>query len=354
MRKTALSNKNITAGLRREVSKKLLAVILLFLLFFLILVGITVGSADLQVAEVCKILLKSLPLLGEGFDFPVDPLDQRIVLHLRLPRIILSILVGAALSVSGVIFQALFGNPLAEPYVLGTSAGAALGAAIALVFKLNSVPLLAFFSALGATALVFGISRVGKRVPITILLLSGITLGSLLSALTSMMMFLHKEEMQSIFVFTMGGFSTGRWTDLYGMLPYICVGMVIVLLCLRDLDLLLLGEEKAHQLGVDLPRLQMALVFSASLLVAAAVSVSGVIGFVGLVAPHIIRLIVGPEHKALCPLSALAGGVFLLAADTVARTIFSPIELPVGIITSLMGAPFFLYLLRRKKGSGLF
>ncbi|HEY8344558.1 MAG TPA: iron ABC transporter permease [Bacillota bacterium] len=354
MRGITVKDEHIETGQKRAAHKKLTAVVLLLCLSILIPVAIVVGSADLRVLEVCKILLKSLPLVGERFPFPVDPFAQTIILNLRLPRIILSILVGAALSVSGVIFQAFFGNPLAEPYVLGTSAGAALGVALAFFFKFSSAPLSAFFGALGATVLVYGFSRVGKKVPITVLLLSGIALGSLLSAVTSLLMLLHKEEHLKVLIFTMGGFPTGDWSKVTGILPYLCVGAIIVLLHLRDLDLLLLGEEKAHQLGVDLPQLQIILVFSASLLVAAAVSASGIIGFVGLMVPHLMRLIVGPEHKSLFPLSALAGGVFLLAADTVGRTVFSPLELPVGIITALTGAPFFLYLLRRKRGSGLF
>jgi|SRR5690554_731196 len=335
---------------------------LFFALALLVLCGIMVGSANLRIDTILKTLAKSLPLVGERLEFKVNEFDQMIILQLRLPRIILALLVGAGLSMAGVVFQALFRNPLAEPFVIGTSSGAAFGAALAIVFQinlglvtlgpfsLNSLPLLAFAGALGTTLLVYRLAKVGGKPRITLLLLAGIAVSTFISSLTSTLMILNKEDLQRIILFTMGGFSTGRWSDVFNILPYVLLTMVFLSSYSRELDILLLGEEKAHQLGVNLEQLQKILVFSASLLVAATVSAGGVIGFVGLVVPHMTRLLVGAEHKVLLPLSALAGGVFLLLADTIARTVIAPVELPVGIITSLMGAPFFLYLLRKKKG----
>jgi iron complex transport system permease protein len=331
--------------------------ILFVMLALMILVALSVGSVHYSLWNVFTVLTaKPLTLLGAHFSQNIDRTAQKIILELRLPRTILALLVGAALSVAGVIFQGLFRNPMAEPYVIGTSSGASLGATIAFVLGLkftflqvSAVPALAFAGALLTTVLVYNLARIGRRIPMSALLLVGIAVSAFLSAIISMMMMLHREEMYNIISWSLGGFTSGRWIHVIIILPYFLFGIFITMRYTRELDIMLLGEEKAQQLGVNSNRLQKILIFSASLLVAAAVSVSGTIGFVGLVIPHIVRLLVGPNHRYLLPASALAGANFLLIADTVARTVIIPMELPVGIITAFVGAPFFIYLLKQRR-----
>ena len=286
--------------------------------------------------------------------FPLDSFQAKILLDLRLPRILLALMVGAALAVAGVLFQGLFRNPLADPYILGTSSGAALGATIAVLsranyrfFGLSARPLFAFVGAIVATALVYSLGRMGKRPALTIMLLAGIAVGAFFSALTSLLLFFHQEELGKIMFWMMGGFSYARWAEVRIVLPYLVGAFLYSWSLARQLNLLLLGEEKAHQLGLAVEEFQRRIVITASVLVAAAVSVSGAIGFIGMVAPHIVRLLIGPDHRFLLPASALAGGLLLLLADTLARTLLSPVELPVGVLTSFIGGPFFLYLLHK-------
>ena len=344
---------------RKGWSKGILFGGLLLLLFSLMGLALTVGPAGLSFATVVNGVAGRLPGLRGLFPGELGIIEEKILFEIRLPRIILSVLVGMALATAGAVYQGLFRNPMADPYVLGASSGAALGATIGFaVFSgrhfssLSPVSVLAFAGALLATVLVYNLARVGRRVSLTVLLLAGIAVSTFLSSLTSMLMILQGTEMQRIVFWLMGGFSAGRWSHVFDILPFIFLGFGAVMLYARDLNLMLLGEEKAHQLGVNIPRLRVVLAFSASLLVAAAVSVSGIIGFAGLVVPHMLRLVTGPDHRRLIPVSALAGGVFLLAADTVARTILAPTELPVGVITAFLGAPFFIYLLRKGKKAG--
>lgn len=332
---------------------------LLIFLVGLIFVTLTIGSAKLGLSEVMRVIAAKLPVIGEYYRGEIDPIDQKIILEIRLPRIILAVMVGSALSVTGVIFQGLFRNPMADPYVLGTSSGAALGATLAVVLNsnltllgLSSRPIFAFVGAMLATVLVYNIARVGTKPSITVLILAGIAVSAFLSAITSLLLFFRQEEMGRIIFWMMGGFSYCRWSEVKMILPYLLIGLLYTGRFSRELNLLLLGEEKAHQLGLEVGRLQKRLIFAAAFLVAAAVSVSGVIGFVGLVVPHIIRLLIGPDHRSLLPVSAVAGGIFLLIADTLARIIISPAELPVGVLTSFVGGLFFIYLLRKSKRAG--
>jgi iron complex transport system permease protein len=298
----------------------------------------------------------SLQLGPVRIHFPLDPLQRKVLLDLRLPRVILAMMVGAALAVTGVLFQGLFRNPLADPYILGTSSGAALGATIAVFSNgslrlggLSTRPLSAFAGALLATALVYALGRTGNRWTPTIMLLAGIAVSAFFSALTSILLFFRQEEMGRIIFWMMGGFSYARWTEVKMILPYLAVAFLLSRSFARQLNLLLLGEEKAHQLGLEVAVFQRGVVFTASILVAVAVSVSGSIGFVGMVAPHLVRLLIGPDHRYLLPASALAGGLLLLGADSLARTILSPVELPVGVLTALIGGPFFFYLLKKSR-----
>ena len=324
------------------------------LLLVLAFLALSAGSSDLGMRQVVEIAAASIPGVGTFLAPRVDPLDRQILLFLRMPRIILSIMVGGALAIAGAVFQGLFRNPMADPYVLGTSSGAALGATLAYaarldysLFGLNAVSLAAFVGAFLTTLLVYNLARTGRRVPPTVLLLGGMAVSLLLASVISLIMIFQRQEMYRIVLWLMGGFSTCRWIHVGAVFPYVVLGLGLTSVFARDLNALLLGEEKAQQLGVDSQRLQLVLALAASMLVTAAVSISGIIGFVGLVVPHAVRLMCGPDHRGLIPLSALCGGIFLLVADTAARTVLAPVELPVGIVTSLLGVPLFVYLLKR-------
>jgi len=328
------------------------------LLSLCILAGLmlTAGSAKLGFWQVIRMLLHRLPVVGPGIPVSASQAEQIIVFTIRLPRVILAIIVGGALASAGVVFQGLFRNPMAEPYVIGVSSGAALGATLAFTLHLNinlmglsSVPVMAFTGGLATTAIVYNLGRVGRQVPLTVLLLAGIAVGSFMSAVNSILMIFNREEIHEIVFWLMGGFSARGWEHVQAAFPYIAIGLVFITAHVDDLNIMLLGEEKAQQLGLNINRVQLVLISAASLVTAAAVSVSGIIGFVGLIIPHTVRLIIGPDHRFLLPAAALLGGIFLLLADTLARTVVSPMELPVGVITSLAGAPFFLYLLRKNR-----
>jgi iron complex transport system permease protein len=265
----------------------------------------------------------------------------RLLLDLRLPRIVLAIVTGAGLCTAGASFQGTFRNPLAEPYLLGVSAGAALGATIAIVWRplaalgIYTLPLLAF----------------GGHTHSASLLLSGVAVGSTLTAILSFFMVSTERDLHTVVVWLMGGLSAATWDKVYITLPVVATGFVYMMLMARRMNLLLMGEERARELGVDSQRTRRNLMIVASIVTAAAVAFSGLIGFIGLMVPHIMRLLVGPDHRRLIPASALFGALLLLLADTVARTAMAPAEIPVGIITAAVGGPFFLYLLRRRKGA---
>ena len=256
--------------------------------------------------------------------------------------------------------QGLLRNPMADPYVLGVSAGASVGAAIAFLLVSNFgwkysatlTPLLAFVGAVAAVYMVYSIARVGNHVPIMTLLLSGIALNTVLSAILSLLMYFSGDQLHVLIYWLMGSFNSRSWAHVAAILPYLGVGLVLAVYSARDLNALSLGEEAAATLGVPVERTKRLLLLASTLLTAGAVAVSGIIGFVGLVIPHITRLLFGPDHRLLLPASALLGGTFLVIADLLARTLIANIELPVGIITSLCGGPFFLYLLRRKGREG--
>ncbi len=313
-------------------------------------VALTIGPAKLPLGQVLGMIASRLSPLAVLMEPDWTGADELILFEIRLPRIILAALVGGALAAAGTVFQGLFRNPMADPYVVGISAGADLGATIAHIAHLP-VPLLAFSWGLGTTLLVYQLGRVGSKTAGTVLLLAGIVVGAFMSAINSFLMVMNREEISQITVWLMGGLSSRGWDHLRGALPYFILGFALIAFFARDLNVMVLGEDRAYQLGIELERVQKMLVAGASLLTAAAVSVSGIIGFVGLIVPHTVRLLIGPDHRWLLPASCLGGGLFLLIADTLARTLLDPMELPVGIITSMAGAPFFLHLLLKKKQS---
>jgi len=282
---------------------------------------------------------------------------RTILVRLRLPRIVLGLVVGGALGMAGGVFQGLLRNPMADPYLVGISAGAGFGAVMAMLFGWNftilglgTLPFLAFAGALLTVFTVYQMARVGGRVPVTSFLLAGVAVGFFLNAIMSLMMVGMGRDLHRVFYWLMGTFSGRGWSELNLLLPYFILGLLLVLWQLRNLNLLVLGEEAALHLGVNVERTKLVLITGASLLTASAVAVSGLIGFVGLIVPHIMRLLIGPDHRFLVPFCGLAGGVFLMWGDTLARSLFPPLEIPVGIITALAGGPFFLYLLRRHQG----
>jgi iron complex transport system permease protein len=328
----------------------IISILLSLLLILVILVSITLGSVNVPPFRSIRILFQSLVgLKGTGSDT-----ERTIILSLRLPRAILAGLVGAGLSVSGATFQALLRNPLADPYLLGVSSGAAVGAIIAILLGLGTfsfgLPLASFLGALLTILLVFYFGRQDGKIHPHTLLLAGVITGSFLSAL--IMFFIsvsQREELHTIIFWLMGDFSFSSARVILIIFPYILLGVVLLYLRSRHLNLILSGEENAVQLGVDVEKLKLISYLSASLITAASVSACGLIGFVGLIVPHSVRLIFGPDHRLLIPSAALLGASFLVASDTLARTLLAPIELPVGVITAAFGGPFFIYLLRTKK-----
>jgi iron complex transport system permease protein len=320
-----------------------------------VLTAVIVGAAGLSPAETLRALGG---LLRHGADATGDypSWAPRVLLDLRLPRIVLALLVGMALSTAGASFQGIFRNPLAEPYLLGVSAGAGLGATIAIVLRpldalgIYGLPLLAFVGAVLAAFLVYRVATFGGQTGGAALLLSGVAVGSTLTAIMSFLMVSTERDLHTVVTWLMGGLSAASWNKVYITLPVVGAGFVYMMISSRRMNLLLMGEERARELGIDAQRTRRNLMVVAALTTAAAVAFSGLIGFIGLMVPHIMRLLVGPDHRRLLPASALFGALLLLLADTVARTVMSPSEIPVGIITAATGGPFFLYLLRSRKG----
>ena len=321
--------------------------------------ALTLGPERLSGAVIWKALLDHFRP-----DRGLDSTAQTIVWELRAPRIVLGILVGGALAGSGAVYQALFRNPMADPYIIGVSSGAALGAVlhITLVESLAPQspfswlirlprPLYAFVLASAVVAIVYRLSLRHGRAHATTLLLTGLAMSSLLSAVLSLLLAFAAggARLSEAIFWLMGGLQDRPWHDVIGVAPAILFGLTVSLLCARPLNLMLLGEETAQQLGVSPEVIRRGLIGAASLAAAAAVSVSGIIGFVGLIIPHIVRRIWGPDHRVLLPASILCGAGFLVLADSLARTLLSPQEIPVGIITAMTGAPFFLAILSRRR-----
>ena len=273
--------------------------------------------------------------------------------NLRLPRILLAAMTGAALSVCGAAYQSIFRNPLTDPYVLGVSSGASLGAAIAILLGLEAYLLgvgsCALITGLLTIVVIYRIASIGNRMHTTTLLLTGVCLTFLISALVSFLMVLHQDKMDSIIFWTMGSFASATWMDVLLVAPGVVVGTGVVLYYCRDLYLLLAGSEAAQSMGVEVEKVKKILLVVTTLMVAFCVSASGVIGFVGLVVPHCMRLLLGPDNRRVVPYSILAGALFLLLCDTLARTVLMPAELPVGSLTAMVGAPLFIYLLYKNK-----
>ncbi len=315
------------------------------------------GAVTIPLPDILKMTLNKVAF----FHFPVTwrAVDETIIFQIRLPRVVGGALIGAALATAGVLFQGLLRNPMADPYIIGTSAGAALGATIAMILPINLaflgfglVPMAAFVGALTTVILVYNLARVGGKTPLISMLLAGFVVSSLLGAIIAFIMSMSDRlnlDLRSVYAFLMGHVSVNNWGQIAVAAPLVIGGIIAARFFALRLNAFALGEEGAAYLGIDVERDKMLILALGSLLTAAAVSISGLIGFVGLVIPHTVRLSLGPDHRLLLPISALAGASFLVIADLLARTLLTPAEIPVGVITALIGAPFFLYLLRRSR-----
>jgi iron complex transport system permease protein len=328
----------------------LVSALLSLLLVLVAFLSLSLGSVRIPFLRSVQILFRSLL----GFEGTGDETERAILLSLRVPRAVVAGLVGAGLSVSGATFQALLRNPLADPYVLGVSSGAAVGAIIAILAGLATfpagIPLASTAGALLTILVVFYFGRQDGKIHPNTLLLAGVITSSFLSSLIMFFISIsQREELHTILFWLMGDFSFASREVIWIVLPYVLLGILFLTFRSRHLNLILSGEESAVQLGVDVERLKLLSYLFASLITAASVSVCGLIGFVGLIVPHSVRLIFGPDHRLLIPASALVGASFLVLSDTLARTILAPIELPVGVVTAVFGGPFFVYLLRTRK-----
>ena len=344
-----------------KLKKKKLAVLVCLILLFLVMVifaSIT-GAAKIDPLNSIKIIISRLPFIGNGIDLTDIPQSQvAIIGNIRLPRILLAFVVGFGLSVVGVAMQGMLKNPMADPFIIGTSSGAAFGAAIAIVLKLNKVvggmgiiSLFAFLGALLATSIVYSLAKIKNKVPVTTLLLAGIATGQFFTAIMSFLMVISSKDVSNIIFWTMGSFSARGWGQLQIAVLPVFIGSFVIYIFSKDLNVLLLGETTAQNTGVAVERVKRYILVTSALMTAVVVSVSGIIGFIGLIIPHIVRMLLGPDHRILIPSSGLLGGIFLILADTLARTIIAPTEIPVGIITALAGGPFFIYLLRKNKSA---
>ena len=341
---------------KRKTGYLILAILLCLMIVWLCTIT---GAASVSVEDANRILLNKLFHLNVSLE-EISQRNITIIWNIRFPRIILGFIAGAALAVSGAGYQGIFKNPMADPFVLGVSSGAALGAAIGIVchftFRIgvfNSTMLLAFVGSFAALILVYSISRVGRKAPVATLLLSGVAINSTLSALMSFLMMMNKQSMDQIMFWTMGTLNGKGWNQIKAVLPWVIIGLTVMLLSSRELDIMLTGEDTATQLGVNIEFVKRKILFASSLLTASVISVTVIIGFVGLVVPHVVRLFTGPKHRKLLPVSLIFGGAFMVICDTLSRSLTTS-EIPVGIITSICGGPFFLYLFRKsKKGGGV-
>ncbi|WP_442880028.1 FecCD family ABC transporter permease [Aurantimonas sp. A2-1-M11] len=323
------------------------------------LVALTVGAAGVSLGATLESVLAATTGQRPALDLSV----ATIVLDIRLPRILTGMLVGAALALSGAMMQGLFRNPLADPSLVGISSGAALAAVTSIVlghsvaFWLpdfvahHLLPIAAFMGALGTTTILYRLATVNGRTSVAAMLLLGIALAALASALIGVLVFISDDQqLRELTFWTMGGLGGATWPKLLAILPLMLPAFLAAPFLARSLNAMTLGHGEAFHLGIDVQVVTRLAIFVIAAAVGAAVAVSGIIGFVGLVAPHLLRTLIGPDHRTLMPAAALFGGSLVVAADTVARTIVAPAELPIGILTALVGAPFFLWLLLRRRG----
>ncbi|MEU2870378.1 iron ABC transporter permease [Streptomyces olivoreticuli] len=336
---------------RRHRAGTLLTLGMTAALLALCLLSAGLGAYDIPVGDVLGSLLHRVGLGGHA----LDRVGESVLWNVRLPRVALALLVGASLGCAGALMQGVFGNPLAEPGVIGISAGAAVGAvasiALGLTFLGNwTVAVCAFAGGLVTVLLVYALSRSGGRTEVVTLILTGIAVNAFAGALIGLFLFLaDSAQVTQITFWQLGSLAQATWPKVLAVLPCAVAGLAVAPWFARKLDLLALGERPARHLGVDVERLRLVLVLVVALLTAAAVAVAGIVTFVGLLVPHLLRMAAGPGHRFLVPGSALGGALVLVAADLAARTAAQPAELPLGVLTALLGSPFFFWLLRRTR-----
>ncbi len=332
-------------------------IILILVMLAGMIFSVSVGSANLSVWDSLRLFVSKLPFVGDLIDVSdIGATYEIIVWKVRMPRIVLSALVGGALAVVGGVFQGVFGNSLADPHILGVSSGAALGATFGMLsgvtisfLSLGTVGICAFIGALLTVFLVYHLARVGGEISTTNMLLTGTAISTMLSAIISLLMTFNEEQVDKVYMWTLGSFSAATWEKVRFLVVMVALGVILLFAFAQKINVMMMGEEEAKSLGVDTVKVRRVIIVISSFLVASAVSVSGIIGFVGLIIPHSVRLLSGSNNKSLLPYSFFGGATFLMLCDTAARTIAAPTEIPVGIITSVLGAPFFIFLILRNR-----
>ena len=340
----------------RSATRRVPAAVLLPGLTALLLIAVVlaagIGAVSVGPAQIIAIVLDHL---GINTSIAFSRQQDAVVWAIRIPRVVLAVLVGAGLAISGAVLQGVFRNPLADPSIIGVSSGAAFGAVTAIVigvtpFGLMTTPIAAFTGGILTTVVVWTLSRRNGRIDTVTLILVGLAINSMIGAGMGMLNYIaDDEQLRAVVFWSMGSLGGATWRSNLAILPLIALGLIVLPRKAADLNLLLLGEREARHLGVDVDRTRFILIVVVALTTGAAVAFAGIIGFVGLIVPHLIRLLTGPDHRVLLPASALAGACLLVATDLIARTIVSPAELPIGVVTSLLGAPFFLFLLLRTR-----
>jgi iron complex transport system permease protein len=316
--------------------------------------SVVVGSVSIPIPSLVKIIWQRLS--QQTIDDPNLQAFATILFALRLPRTILVCMAGAALAGSGASYQGLFRNPLADPFLIGVASGAGLGAVVAMNLDwpysnigLLAIPIAAFLAALLTVFVVYQMARVRQSLPTTNLILSGVAVSSFLTAISSFLMLASNGEMRRSFYWLMGGGNLSGWQPVLSMLPYVCIGLTALTLLGHALNVLQFGDEQARQLGLNVSRMRLLIIVASTLASASAIAFTGIIGFIGLIVPHAVRLLWSSDYRKLVPLSIINGAAILLVADILSRILLAPAEIPLGIITALAGAPFFLWVLQRSK-----
>lgn len=340
---------------------KLVLLGLVAALFVAVVISLNIGFAPINFSDILTILGKQIPFINSSTNgASISVVSEAIIVQIRLPRIIAGAIVGAGLAAAGVMYQGVFRNPMADSYLLGASAGASFAYTLAAIyasslalnfFGLGLFQIVAFAGAVLTVFLVYFMSRVGNKVPITTLLLSGIVVNIFILALQTVFELRSGKAIMGIVAWIAGGFTNITWVHIYAVLPFVLGGILIAYFFTKDLNMLAMGDDTAQNLGVNTERVRRILLLVGSLITAAAVSISGIIGFVGLIIPHMTRIIIGPDHRILLPTSAIVGAIFLILCDSLARVATGASELPVGVITAMAGTPFFIYLLRSRKSN---
>ncbi|MFH7818079.1 FecCD family ABC transporter permease [Neobacillus thermocopriae] len=343
-------------SIRKFLTNTYLAYTIAFLFLIISMIfAISIGTVSVPILTIIQIIGSKL---FAGLTYDIEPMFTSIVMNIRLPRVILSGLVGAALAIAGAAFQGLLRNPLADPYTLGVSSGASVGAVLTLFFHLSipfigsyTLPVLSIlFSFLSIFLVLIFARQIDRAMKVETIILTGIILSSFLGAFISLMIALTGDELRQIIGWLLGSVSMRGWEYIKIILPFFIIGSFLLIFQAKELNAMSFGEERAQHLGVDVRKRKFLILLAASILTGAAVAVSGTIGFVGLVIPHLCRILWGPDHKHLLPLSILTGSGFLILADLLSRTIISPTELPIGVITALIGAPVFAAILLQRRG----